>query len=235
MIDPTMLDRTFQIILKHMIETGQAPHYTDIASDLELPMEEGRKILHKLFESGIPGWLFPNTSLIASFAPFNNLPTQYRITIDDHQKWFAQWGLEALAVCWLFPGKTVRVECPCLDCGLPISIEIRDGNLLHVEPEGVTAYVAIPFWKWFDDLPYAWSRMNLFRSEEHVRGWAQFDTETDEGIIPLNEAFKIVSSSYFRKRLEPDWVSRSREYAMEMLATLNELGRTGPFWRRPKQ
>ena len=88
--EPTRLDKTFQIIMKQMVETGQAPHYTELAQTLGLSMEEGRKALHELFESGIPGWLFPNTSLIVSFAPFNNLPTQYRITIDGQQKWFGQ-------------------------------------------------------------------------------------------------------------------------------------------------
>jgi hypothetical protein len=39
---------------------------------------------------GIPGWLHPHTDYIASFAPFNNLPTQYRITIEGQQKWFGQ-------------------------------------------------------------------------------------------------------------------------------------------------
>ena len=39
---------------------------------------------------GFPGWLFPNTDYICSFPPFSNLPTQYRITIDGQQKWFAQ-------------------------------------------------------------------------------------------------------------------------------------------------
>jgi hypothetical protein len=34
-------------------------------------------------------------------------------------------------------------------------VEIRDGVVLRVEPEGVIAYVAVPFWKWFDDIPYA--------------------------------------------------------------------------------
>lgn len=85
-----MLNRSFHVIMKRMVETGQAPHYTELAGELDLPMEEGRKILHALFESGIPGWLFPGVSLIASFAPFNNLPTQYRITIDGQQKWFGQ-------------------------------------------------------------------------------------------------------------------------------------------------
>ena len=84
------LDQVFHIIMKRMVATGQAPHYTEIASELDLPVEEGRKALHQLFEAGIPGWLFPNTDFITSFAPFNNLPTQYRITIDGEQKWFGQ-------------------------------------------------------------------------------------------------------------------------------------------------
>ena len=40
--------------------------------------------------AGISGWLFPDTDYIASFAPFSNLPTQYRITIDGQHGWFGQ-------------------------------------------------------------------------------------------------------------------------------------------------
>jgi hypothetical protein len=90
MSEPGQLDRIFQIIMKYMMETGQAPHFTEIASELDVPVEEGRQVLHKLFSPGFPGWLFPNTDYICSFAPFNNLPTQYRISIDGQQKWFGQ-------------------------------------------------------------------------------------------------------------------------------------------------
>jgi len=75
--------------------------------------------------------------------------------------------------------------------------------------------------------------MNLFRSEEHIRNWAQFNVGTEEGILPLDDLLKLFSGSYFRKRLDPNWVSCSRDYAIEMVATLKEMGRTGPFWSRP--
>jgi len=88
--EPSKLDRIFNLIMKRMVATGQAPHYTEIAAELGVPMEEGRKALHELFAAGIPGWLFPHTDYITSFAPFNNLPTQYRITIEGRQKWFGQ-------------------------------------------------------------------------------------------------------------------------------------------------
>jgi hypothetical protein len=40
-------------------------------------------------------WLYPGTDLIASVAPFNNLPNQYRIGADGRQGWFGQCGLES--------------------------------------------------------------------------------------------------------------------------------------------
>ncbi len=84
------LDRTYSFILKSMVETGQAPFYTEIARELGVSAEEGRKALHDLLGTGIAAWLFPNTDYIASFSPFSNLPTQYRITIEGQQKWFGQ-------------------------------------------------------------------------------------------------------------------------------------------------
>jgi len=90
MSDAEKLDQVFHIIIKQMVKTGQAPHYTEIAAELGVSVEEGRKALHELFRAGIPGWLFPKTDFITSFAPFNHLPTQYRITIDGEQKWFGQ-------------------------------------------------------------------------------------------------------------------------------------------------
>jgi hypothetical protein len=91
MVDSTQLGKVFQIIMNGLMDNGYAPHYTEIANKLGVSPDEGRQRLHELIDLKIPGcWLYPNTSLIASFAPFNNIPTQYRITIDGKQKWFGQ-------------------------------------------------------------------------------------------------------------------------------------------------
>jgi len=76
--------------------------------------------------------------------------------------------------------------------------------------------------------------MNLFRSEEHIRSWDRFASETEEGIIALDDLVKMFSGNYFRRRMDPDWVSRSREYAMQMVATMGEIGKSGPFWQPVK-
>jgi hypothetical protein len=90
MNEPSLADRTFHIVMRRMVETGQAPHFTEIAARLGVSMEEGRRALHALIGVGLGGWLYPETDLIVSMAPFHSLPNQYRITIDGHQKWFAQ-------------------------------------------------------------------------------------------------------------------------------------------------
>ena len=90
MAELATLDKAYQITMARMVQTGQAPHYTDLASELGVSMEEGKVILHDLIDTGIPAWLHPGTDYIASFPPFNNLPTQYRITVGGEQKWFAQ-------------------------------------------------------------------------------------------------------------------------------------------------
>jgi hypothetical protein len=75
--------------------------------------------------------------------------------------------------------------------------------------------------------------MNFFRSEEHLRTYDRFDPSTQEGIIPLPDAVKLFSIQYFRRRLDPDYFSKRLNYRGEMSEVLKELGKTGPFWKKP--
>jgi len=85
------LNKTFNIIIERMIATGSAPTYADLADELGITRQEGRKVLRKIINGfSFPGWFQPNSDEIASFAPFNNIPSPYRLTIDGKQKWFGQ-------------------------------------------------------------------------------------------------------------------------------------------------
>jgi len=97
MSDLKLLDRAFHLIMQRFIKTGQAPHYTEVAKEMGLAMEDGRQLFHDIMTAScpvhggtFPGWLHPGTDYIVSFPPFHNLPNQYRLTIDGEQKWFAQ-------------------------------------------------------------------------------------------------------------------------------------------------
>ena len=76
--------------------------------------------------------------------------------------------------------------------------------------------------------------MNFFRAEEHLRSYDRFDPSTEEGIIPLLDAVKLFSIQYFKRRLDPDYFSNRLNYRAEMFAVLKEIGKTGPFWHKPK-
>ena len=47
------------------------------------------------------------------------------------------------------------VDTGCLDCGEPITIEMRDGVIEKADPEGLIGYVSVPFSKWRNDVAYA--------------------------------------------------------------------------------
>ena len=91
MADTQLLDTAFAIVLKSFIETGHAAGHIEVATALSLSMEEGRQLYHELVDGQYhSAWLEPDTDYVVSFAPFNNLPTPYRISIDGQQKWFGQ-------------------------------------------------------------------------------------------------------------------------------------------------
>ena len=90
MADLAILDKAFHTIMRSFIDTGQAPHYAELAAALGVSVEEGRQLFHDLEATGYSFFLHPETDQIVSVAPFNNLPNQYRISVEGEQKGFAQ-------------------------------------------------------------------------------------------------------------------------------------------------
>lgn len=86
------VQQAYQAILKHFIAHGNAPHYTELAQQLDLGVEEARTLVRETAAAAPVAscWLSHDTDYIESWAPFSNLPNHIRITIDGHQKWFGQ-------------------------------------------------------------------------------------------------------------------------------------------------
>lgn len=139
------LDRAFQLVMLGFVTTGRAPHYSELAAALGCSVEDGRRTLHDLMATpGVAGWLAPGTDYVASLAPFYNLASQYRVSVDGDQKWLAQCGFESVAVCWVFPGQRIRVEAPCLDCNQTLVLEMRDGKSSPSTPPPSSATSTTP-------------------------------------------------------------------------------------------
>ena len=142
-------------VLSGYVDEGAAPHYLEIARGLGWQPERARKVLHEVAGLGLPVWLHPGTDLVASFAPFSSLPTLYRLSVDGAPHGYAQCGLEALAVSWLFPGRQVEIDSLCLDCGDPIALTMRDGQLLSISPGTTVAHINVPVARWRGQYPLA--------------------------------------------------------------------------------
>ena len=57
---------------------------------LNITPEEARMVQEEAAAAGVGCWISSDTDYIASWAPFSNIPTQYLVTIDGQQKWYAQ-------------------------------------------------------------------------------------------------------------------------------------------------
>lgn len=85
-----LVQHAYTSVIQHFIESGRAPHYTELAEILNLKPEEARRIQHKAADSALACWFVPDTDYVESWAPFSNVPTNYLITIDGKQKWYGQ-------------------------------------------------------------------------------------------------------------------------------------------------
>jgi hypothetical protein len=91
MAEQLLLAKMYHATMNGMVRDGRAPHYMELAAQLDLSPDESREALHDLARTGVPGvWLQPGTDYIVSFAPFSNIPTQYLISVEGEQKWYGQ-------------------------------------------------------------------------------------------------------------------------------------------------
>ena len=85
-----LVQRAYTNILEHLVKTGRAYHFTELADVLEITPDKVRDLQQKAADAGVGCWISHDTDYIASWAPFSNIPTQYLVTIEGKQKWYAQ-------------------------------------------------------------------------------------------------------------------------------------------------
>ncbi len=90
MSQPDLVQRAYTAIIRHSVDYGSAPHYTELARSLGVPPDEARALQEEAAKASVGCWISHDTDYIHSFAPFSNLPTQYRISVEGVQKWWAQ-------------------------------------------------------------------------------------------------------------------------------------------------
>lgn len=79
-------------VLRHFVDTGRAPLYTELAETLGVDPDTARRLLRETtVESPFSfAWLTPDTDFVGSWAPFLNLPSHNVISVEGIPKWYGQ-------------------------------------------------------------------------------------------------------------------------------------------------
>jgi hypothetical protein len=72
--------------------------------------------------------------------------------------------------------------------------------------------------------------MNLFRSKEHAKGWSQYEPGTEDGILSLSDAMKVMSTPRHRDRLSRTYVSDLPDTTQAFVENLQEVTANSPYW-----
>jgi hypothetical protein len=199
--DLDLLDRGYASVMDQVVRTGQAPHYTELAATLSIGLSESKELVHELV-ARTPGWAHPGTDYLASFAPFNLQPTQYRVTIDGEPGWYAQCGFEALAIRWLVPGKRVGLSAPCLCCGESMTVEMLDDEIISADPDSIVGYTSAEVGGDAASRPFRWAS-----------NWDGYETAMSSSLKPLEEWASIFSNPFFQERSRLDYISWTQSEA----------------------
>jgi hypothetical protein len=73
--------------------------------------------------------------------------------------------------------------------------------------------------------------MLFFRSEEHLKNWAQYDPATEGGISQLEGLLAMFSSNVFKRRMDPDYFSNMKTYIGELIAEVGKNDKIGIFMK----
>ena len=73
--------------------------------------------------------------------------------------------------------------------------------------------------------------MNLFRSEEHMRNWSQFNPDSPSAISTLEDEVTLFNIESNKHKLDGDYISQwLPKQAGERASAAQQMGKTGPFW-----
>ena len=91
--DAAMIQRAYSLITQHFIDTGRAPHYSELADALSIDIDAGRDLVLDVIRESAPvtaAWMAHDADVIESWAPFSNVANHIPISVDGVQKWFGQ-------------------------------------------------------------------------------------------------------------------------------------------------
>jgi hypothetical protein len=143
------LDRRVRLfVFGEAAETGRVPQPPRVAESLGLSLEEARASVRRL-AAGKALILAPNDGNIWAANPFCAVPSGFRVVSRGRTYWgiciYDSLGIPAAL------SADAEITAPCGDCGEPMRLEVRSGEL--VRSEGVVHF-GVAAHQWWDNIGY---------------------------------------------------------------------------------
>ena len=147
--DLELLARDVRVhLFRESAATARVPQAPDISRALGRPEAEVRAALHELALAKVL-ILAPNGGDIWAANPFCAVPSGFRVAAAGKTYWgICIWDALGIAAA---VGADAVISAPCGDCGVPMTLEVRDGTLMR--SEGVVHF-AVPAHHWWDNIGF---------------------------------------------------------------------------------
>ena len=232
-------------ILDLMLNEGVCPSTQDLTKMHDLAPEELNKVfldleagiviaVQRKSHAGITHFMeekletaAPEIGEVFYARPFAAFKNTFRITVEGQQKWFGECAVECCSgVSLIFPGKEVVVESVCRQTKKPITLIMKDGNILSYEPKTLRVHMGYPARELADRI-LSWCDYNsFFSSEDAVNEWRKKHPNVS-GItrdpVTVSHLVKMVAGD----RLNYDY--QMKLPILQMLMNMKKIGLTKPL------
>jgi Alkylmercury lyase len=218
-----LLPQVRKAIFEHFLEHAAPPVIEELMTGFSLTREDAGDVLRGL-EAARHVALVKGTDRILMAFPFSAGATAFRVDVGG-RRYFANCAWDAIAFHAMLR-TPVRVDSFCHHCGTPITVELRDGRAVLVDPPETVVYLAVPAAHWWDDIIATCSNtMVFFASPEHRD--ASSLCASDGGATLTPDEVHRLSVPIYEHKLAFDYARPSKP---ELLAHFATLGLGGPFW-----
>lgn len=135
-------------VYRSFVERGRPPMPLEIATTLGIAEREVVDALRRLHDDDVIA-LMPGTSFVWLAHPFSALTAPFEVIVGA-ARWDAICVWDALGVLAVLESDgIVRTLCP--DCGDPLELEVRDGEITASD---YVVHFGVPAARWYEDVAY---------------------------------------------------------------------------------
>lgn len=152
---PPDADRNVRLAVMEGFLLEQVPSVSSVASAMQVDVGEVESAFGRL-AAGRAIVLVPGSHDILMAAPFAGKQTDFRVLVAG-RSYYANCVWDALGISAMLAGARrsadAEIRTRCRDCGEPLSLAVRSGNVT-AEPPDPVVHFSVPAAHWWDDIVF---------------------------------------------------------------------------------